>query len=68
MRDPRDGSTVTVTLTATAAAMPPTDARAAASRLTKARVIFVPHGGHSAGGLTGMHRPPFATSLEEARR
>lgn len=34
-------------------ATPPRDARAAASRLTNARVVIVPHGGHSAGGLTG---------------
>jgi pimeloyl-ACP methyl ester carboxylesterase len=35
-------------------ATPPADARAAASRLTNARVVIVPHGGHSAGGLTGV--------------
>jgi len=34
-------------------ATPPIDARTAASHLTNARVLIVPHGGHSAGGLTG---------------
>jgi pimeloyl-ACP methyl ester carboxylesterase len=34
-------------------ATPPGDARAAASRLTNVRVVIVPHGGHSVGGLTG---------------
>jgi pimeloyl-ACP methyl ester carboxylesterase len=33
-------------------ATPPSDARAAASQLTNARVVIVPHGGHSAAGLT----------------
>ena len=31
---------------------PPGDAQAAASRLTRVRVVIVPHGGHSAAGLT----------------
>jgi pimeloyl-ACP methyl ester carboxylesterase len=34
-------------------ATPPTEARAAASRLKRARIVIVPHGGHSAGGLMG---------------
>jgi pimeloyl-ACP methyl ester carboxylesterase len=34
-------------------ATPPSDAHAAASRLSNARVVIVPRGGHSAAGLTG---------------
>jgi pimeloyl-ACP methyl ester carboxylesterase len=34
-------------------ATPPPDAQAAAARLTNARVVIVPHGGHSLAGLTG---------------
>jgi pimeloyl-ACP methyl ester carboxylesterase len=76
-------------------ATPPADARAAASRLGNARVVIVPHGGHSAAGLTGadciagletafiddpdpakldigcvagIHRRPFATTLDGSGR
>jgi pimeloyl-ACP methyl ester carboxylesterase len=33
-------------------ATPPSDARSAASRLKRARLVIVPHSGHTAGGLT----------------
>ncbi len=73
-------------------ATPPASARAASSRLSNAKVIIVPQGGHSLEGLigtdcvkaiirhfletanvpslddscvAGMHRPPFALSLDD---